>query len=116
MTNLKLIRQKHNLTQKEVAKKLNVGIATYQNYESGKYEPNLQTLKNMSKLFNVSIDYLCDNKGLHYRTPEQEKACNIICMLEDTYLNLSIKYLEKLLDDQRKINELKIRHSSKWTT
>ena len=54
----RIYRQKKNLTQAEAAKVL--GIKSYQlaNYESNRSEPNIQTLKGMSKLYNVSIDVM----------------------------------------------------------
>ena len=57
-------RQKKNLTQAEAAKAL--GIKSYQlaNYESNRSEPNIKTLKGMSKLYNVSIDSMLGNTPL----------------------------------------------------
>ena len=56
--NLKELRKEKKLSQQEVAKKLNVGQKTYSNYENGITEPNIETLIQMSKLFNITIDNL----------------------------------------------------------
>ena len=60
----RIYRQRTNLTQAEAAKVL--GIKSYQlaNYESNRSEPNIQTLKGMSKLYNVSIDAMLGNTRL----------------------------------------------------
>ena len=58
---LRYLREYQELSQAEVSKRLNVTQATYSRYESGVHLPGLDVLKNMSKLFNVSIDYLAEN-------------------------------------------------------
>ena len=57
----KLYRERAKLTQKEAAEAL--GIKSYQlaNYESNRSEPNIKTLKGMSKLYHVSIDFMVGN-------------------------------------------------------
>ncbi len=56
--NLKKARKRSGLTQKEVADKIGVGQSTYKNYECGLREPNGDTIVMLSKIFNVSTDYL----------------------------------------------------------
>ncbi len=63
MKNLKEIRNSRLMTQQEVANKLNITQATYSGYEAGKYQPSIDILIAMSKLFKVSIDYLVGNEN-----------------------------------------------------
>lgn len=56
--NLKQIRIKHNLTQSEVAKQIGLRDTAISNYESGKREPNIATLKKLASIFNCSVDDL----------------------------------------------------------
>lgn len=56
--NLKLAREKKNMTQKEVADGIGVAKSTYSLYESGNREPNVQTIKKISDVLNVSADEL----------------------------------------------------------
>lgn len=58
---IKSLREMHNITQTELGNKLNVSKATISKYESGKVEPSIASLISLSKLFNVSIDFLLDN-------------------------------------------------------
>lgn len=51
-------RKDINLTQKQMAERLNISERAYQYYESGQREPNLDTLFNISNIFDISIDYL----------------------------------------------------------
>lgn len=54
---LKSLRMHYNLTQKEVADKINVERSTYAYYEAGKTAPSIDTLLALSEVYNVSIDY-----------------------------------------------------------
>lgn len=58
---IKEYRKLKNITQEEMASKLNVSRQSYINYESGETEPSFETLKKISIILNVSIDNLLDN-------------------------------------------------------
>ena len=58
MIGLKNIRKEKKLNQQRVAFDLNISREALSYYENGKREPSLITLVNMSKYFNVSINYL----------------------------------------------------------
>lgn len=55
---LKLYREKHNMTQKEVAKILGVEPGTISKYELGMIEPNIESIKKLAEIFNLTIDEL----------------------------------------------------------
>ena len=56
--NLKRIREAAEMTQTEVAYKLNITRQAYNHYETGKREPTVETLIKLADLFHVSTDYL----------------------------------------------------------
>lgn len=56
--NLKRIRVESNLTQMEIAKKLNVSLKTVSHWESNYTEPNLQMLKKIKEILNITYDEL----------------------------------------------------------
>ncbi len=56
--NLKAIRKANNLTQKQVAEILCVVESCYANWEQGRTEPNIDSLRKLSVIFNVSLDDL----------------------------------------------------------
>ena len=62
MIGLKKIRKIKNLNQQKVALDLNISRESLSHYENGKREPSLNLLIDMSKYFNVSIDYLITGK------------------------------------------------------
>lgn len=57
-TNLKKIRQDNDLTQDELAKKINTSRSNIANYENDKNMPSIDILEKLSEVFNCSIDYL----------------------------------------------------------
>ena len=56
--NIKAIRRSKGLSQQELAVKLNVVRQTVSKWEQGETVPNTETLKLLSKLFDVSINTL----------------------------------------------------------
>lgn len=67
---LKKLRNDHNWTQEDVARKLELSRGTYAHYEINKRQPDYDTLKKLSEIFNVSIDYLIT--GNKYSSSEDE--------------------------------------------
>jgi transcriptional regulator with XRE-family HTH domain len=55
---LKKAREYSGITQKEAAHALKIAQPTYAHYESGKREPNLETVAMLTKLFEVNSDWL----------------------------------------------------------
>lgn len=64
MNRLKLLREQHGMKQSELGKLLNVKDATISKYESEKIPLTGETLLLLSKIFNVSTDYIlgCENE------------------------------------------------------
>lgn len=67
-TNLKKIRQENNLTQEELAKKINTSRSNIANYENDKNMPSIDILEKLSEIFNCSIDYLLGKSDI--KTPD----------------------------------------------
>lgn len=59
---IKLYRENKKMTQNEVADILGVSSATISKYESGALEPNIESLKRLSELFEISIDELLNDE------------------------------------------------------
>lgn len=74
--NLKKIRLDNDLTQEELAKKINTSRSNIANYENDKNMPSVDILEKMSKVLNCSIDFLLGkndeqelNKFKYYMCP-----------------------------------------------
>ena len=64
--NLRQIREKRGFSQKEMSEQLDVARSTYSLYESGNREPNIQTIKKIACILNISTDILL---GVDTTTP-----------------------------------------------
>lgn len=55
---IKELRKESNFTQQELAEKLELTNSTVSDWETGRSEPDLETLTKLAKLFSVTTDYL----------------------------------------------------------
>lgn len=63
--NLRACRKACGLTQAQVAKPLNVTLACYSNWEQGRTEPDIETLRKLAKMFHVTLDILINGPDDH---------------------------------------------------
>ena len=61
---LKMLRKESNLTQEELAERLNVSRQAITKWESGDGTPDIENLKQISILFNTTIDELIKEKKI----------------------------------------------------
>ena len=64
---LRIIRKKKKFSQLKVATDLNITREAISYYETGKRNPDIHMLRNLSKYFNVSIDFLVNGKEFEKR-------------------------------------------------
>ena len=64
LNNLKVLRESNGYTQQQVADKIGVTQQAIQKYETQKNEPDINTLKMLADVFEVSVDYLIDHRAL----------------------------------------------------
>lgn len=70
MNRIRELRKAKGLTMKELGARFGLAESTVSLYERGKHEPDLDTLRNLSAFFSVTVDYL-----LGHESPDQiEKA------------------------------------------
>lgn len=62
MNKIKLFREQLNLRQEDIANKLNVGQSTVSMWENGEAKPRVDTLIQLSKIFNCSLDDLVETE------------------------------------------------------
>ena len=108
---IKEFRLKRNLTQKELAKLVNVGDTTIANYEKGFRSPKKDTMFDLANAFNVSIDDLFP--------PIQKDSPSNTSSIQTIYDELKpprqvkvLNYAERLRDEQRNEEETKINEVS----
>lgn len=71
MNRIKILREELNITQQELADKLNGAKSTIAMYEKGNRKPSMEVLIKLSEIFDCSIDYLLGKSDI--RNPEEIK-------------------------------------------
>jgi len=73
MNRIKELRAENELLQSDLASRLKVRQNTVSNWETGRSEPDQDALREMSKIFDVSIDYILGNTDIK-KAPSYEDA------------------------------------------
>lgn len=67
LTNLKILRNKNNMSQKVLGTKIGISQQSINKYENHDIEPDIETLKRMSVIFDTSIDYIVGNSDIDHK-------------------------------------------------
>ena len=91
------LRVAKGLTQVEVAKILDKSLSAYKLYENDINQPNIETLKTLSSIFGVSVDFIIGNlpEPLHTLTLAEKEM--VLKMLEASFAAMEKEMLAKLL-------------------
>ncbi len=107
---LKKARIKANKTQEQVANEMNISRTNISKYENGDLEPNLHTLKKISEIYKVSIDYILgiseENKKEKNLTEEEEYILSL-------YNGLSVPNKREVEDLAKKLGEEQAKRKEK---
>lgn len=60
---IKQIRKSLGLKQEEFVRNLNISTTSISEIETGKFNPNIELLANMAKVYNVNLYYVMFNEG-----------------------------------------------------
>lgn len=104
----KEVRKKLRLKQSDVAKALNVSVATYSRYELGEFKPDMFKLCKMADIYNVSVDYLLMRtnvpylveKNTHDPNPDFIIKYNALGQRSKNMINMLLEHEYRLLSDQ----------------
>ncbi len=96
---LKSLRKEANLTQKELARKLNISQPQYARTESGGRNPSTKTIEKFALFFNVSTDYLLGNTDIKNPTENLLKDAEVLFQNTVSELNLTKIQEERFKED-----------------
>ena len=88
---LKKLRSENNLTQEELANKLNVGRTTISSYEKGSIKPSHDVLLELCKIFDCTTDYLLgetDVKNYHFTKFDDPQKRDDVKLIENTIVDI----------------------------
>lgn len=93
--NIKYLRQKHKISQNELAQAMSLPRTTLGDYERGKTEPNIAMLIKMSDHFNVRVDDLV-RKNLSHQDLEilKNKDFRVLAITVDQENNGNIELVD----------------------
>lgn len=111
---LKELRIKNNLSQTELAKKVDISQRSISNYENGQSDPDIETLKKLAQYFHTTIDnlvgyetpYLIDKSQF---TQTQLKIIEQIKTLQEDLCEKVVSYvtgLQEIAEERQKIINL----------
>lgn len=86
------LRKKNGLSQEELGSKLNVSRQAITKWETDAGLPDTENLKELSRIFEVSIDYLLDNNNELPLLVMKKK------LDKDNYKNKISSYLENTMN------------------
>ncbi|MCH5316751.1 MAG: helix-turn-helix transcriptional regulator [Eubacterium sp.] len=89
--NLRTLIEERNLTQKELAKKLNIAPSTMGSYVQNTREPDFNTLKLFAEYFDVSTDYLLDHNSNQTFSHQEDELLRIFRSLSSTQKDICIE-------------------------
>lgn len=88
---IKELRRQKGLTQEELAKMLKTIRSTLSNWETNRTSPDPETLKELARIFNVSVDYFLEEGNIDRVAEKRED-----------FITISARDIERL----RKMNAL----------
>lgn len=89
---LKELREAKQLSQQEVAERLNVGRSTVSGYERNIITPSVEQLVRMAILYNTSLDYMMglDDRACFYldglSKSQQQTVLDVVVRLKQEFL------------------------------
>lgn len=89
--NLRTLIEERDMTQKEVAMKLNIAPSTMGSYVQNTREPDFATLKAIAKFFNVSIDYLLDNHSGKTASHQEDELLRIFRSIDPSQQEICLE-------------------------
>ena len=107
--NLKYLRKEAKLTQEQLAEKLNVSRQAVTKWESGQSLPDIQNLKEMADMFEVTMDALVGDIGTKKESVINKKINDIGYFIFATVVIIGIciisvmEYINTVTNDENKV-------------
>lgn len=93
------LRKQNHYTQKELAQKLKVSQQIISNIERGLTDPDIDFLRNMADLYNISLDQLIgrDFSGIEKDSDSiEQQIMNVIKKMDNTGKELSLGLINQV--------------------
>ncbi|OBZ18914.1 hypothetical protein A8L34_05025 [Bacillus sp. FJAT-27264] len=104
---LRLAREKAGLSQLQVMKRVGINNKTLSGYETGKSEPDINTIDLLCDLYSVSSDWLLGRTDIKNIYNDNNKQVSIN-LSDDSFASEEVIFNEKALVDSQKRRLLKL--------
>ncbi|MFI3212858.1 MAG: helix-turn-helix transcriptional regulator [Eubacteriales bacterium] len=99
------IRKNNNYKQADLAEMLNVSQQVISNIECGKTTPDIEQLKRIADIYNISLDALVGRKfSEKYVNNVEREIMDCIKQMNDTGKELSLDLVNQVVKHQRNDN------------
>ena len=101
------LRKKNNISQRKIAKDLNLSHSTICLWETGKRRPDIELLEKIADYFKISISELISNEDsstIEYLSQEQKKLIEKIKKLNNTQCIRLNSYADRLIEESEEQN------------
>lgn len=103
MLRLKELRKEKDITQEELAKQIQVSPSTIGMYETGRREPDFETLQKFADYFRVSTDYILGrDEPPKKHLPIVGGLINMIAALSPEKQKQAASYIAFLANEEKK--------------
>ena len=89
--NLKILRNKYNISQQQLANVIGVSQQSINKYENHNIEPDIETLKAIATFFNTTIDYLVGFDKSENNITKENELLRLFNLMTDEQQNLYIE-------------------------
>lgn len=103
---LKELRKSYNYSQEYVASRLNITRQTYSHYETGRISPPINSLYNLSRLYNVPLNSFLELSINHHENTEHPSEESMGNKAEGDDLNEFLKHIS-IPENNKKFKFLK---------
>lgn len=118
INNLRNLRKSHLLTQKDIARMLNISRQAYSNYETGTRSPDIDLLIRLSQLYTITLDELVnqtftvdgmirERKGPYFTGVELDSCDTMYLTAEEIHV---IQKYRTLVSDNKRIVDQFLNH------
>ena len=110
MLRLKQARIERNISQKDLARALGIGISSLSQYENGQRQPGYETILKIANYFDVTTDYLLGRKeskspGMDESIPRDDgerKLIQIVRKLDPAQKALLLRLVETAVENSER--------------
>ena len=97
---IRKLREKNNISREDFAKKIDVSYAALSKYETGKRQPDYETLQKIADYFEVSTDFLLGREEKNY--PSWGDEAEFEAWVNDPTVNKFYKEFNESPEERKK--------------